>query len=80
MSASMRAPMMWPQLEMKYWQAVRTPYSTTNKSAIHQSEPMIASGELWKKSFVKKLRNWGNAKSTQASTVAHTRSNTNRKV
>ena len=65
---------------MAYWQAVRTPYSTTNKSAIHQSEPMIAPRRTRKKSFVKKLRNWGNAKSMQASTVAHTRSNTNRKV
>ena len=33
MSASMRAPMMWPQLVMKYWQAVRRAYSAANPRA-----------------------------------------------
>ena len=80
MSASMRAPMMWPQLVMKYWQPVRTAYSATNRSAIQPSEPRMASGGLKKKSFVKKLRNCGNARSTAASTVAHTRSSTKRNV
>ena len=80
MSASMRAPMMWPQLVMKYWQAVRRPYSATNSSVIQPSEAMMASGALWKKSFVKKLRNCGNARSTPASTVAHTRSKMKRNL
>ena len=78
--ASMRAPMMWPQQEMKYWHRLRTTYIATSPAATHGSTPMMASRALTKKSRTKKLRIWGNAKSMAASNVAHTKSATNRNV
>ena len=77
MSASMRAPMMCPQLVMKYWQPVRSAYRAVNSSAIPPSEAKTSSGGLWKNSLVKKLSSCGNARSTPASAVAQTRSKKN---
>ena len=80
MLASMRAPMMCPQAVMKYWHAVRTAYSAMNSARIHPNDARTAPAGWRKNSLVKKFRNWGNARSMHASTVAHTRSNQNRNL
>ena len=72
--------MMWPHAVMKYWQAVRRAYSAANPSAIHPSVERMTSGGSRKNCLVKKFRNCGKARSTAASTEAHTRSKKNRNL